>query len=120
MDFNEYGATVTQVRSGDDITLLVDLRVDGLHKEVRARLLGVDAPDAFRAKAGSEAILVRDDVRKLTRDAQCRVVVHTANKKGWIVELYAKKSAASEEISINRLLINRGYAWKKEVKSNGT
>lgn len=118
MNFNEYSATVTQVRSGDDLTLLVDLRVDGLYKEVRVRLLGVDAPDAFKVKPGSPAIVIRNDVQKLTRDAQCRVIVHTAGRKGWIVELFAKKGNA-EEISINQMLIDQGYAWKKEVKRNG-
>ena len=105
-----YNARVWEVISGDDLILLVDLGVDDLHKRVRARLHGVDTPDAFRAASDTDAGIVRNDVRKLTRHKNCKIEVHAQQRGGWIVTLYVLESDSS--ICLNALLRERGYVFQ--------
>lgn len=107
-----YTAEVIEVRSGDDLTLMVDLGIDGLHKKVRARLQGVDTPDAYQATNGSEAGKVRNDVRVLTRNKTCTIDVHSAHKNGWIITLYIDDHSSNPPVCLNKALIEKGYVYK--------
>ena len=110
-----FDVTVEEVHSGDDVVLLANLGVDGLFKRVRARLKGVDTPSAFKAKQSSEAGEVRALVRRLTTDGQCKVVVHSYGKGGWLVTLYVTHRTSVGEVTtnINEALIARGYVYNK-------
>ena len=109
----EYRCRVEEVRSGDDLIVLVALGFDDLYKWTRVRLRGVDTPDAFKEAPESEAGRIRDEVRELTRGV-CKIVVHSQAKSGWIVDLYVLTST-SEPLHMNKLLIDRGFVFKKEI-----
>lgn len=111
----EYLAEVQQVMSGDDLYLMVDLGVDGLHKKVRARLKGVDTPDAYRAKPDSKAGNIRSDVAKLVEGKTCRIVttVGRPNTASWPIVLFF--STPEGEINLNDMLIAQGYIYHKKV-----
>lgn len=105
----EFLCSVQEVRSGDDLVLLVDLGFEDLHKRVRARLKGVDTPDAYKEGNGTTAGAIRDEVRKLTRE-RCKVVLLDKTRNGWLVDLYILQSNA-DPVNLNELLISRGYAF---------
>lgn len=107
-----YDAKVEEVHSGDDFILLVDLGVDGLHKRTRARLLGVDAPNAYRAKPDTEAGKVRDEVKRLVC-GKCKVELVSEGKGGWIVILQAY-TGDKASININEMLQSRGYVYRPD------
>lgn len=109
-----YKVEVVEVHSGDDIVIMVDLGVEGLHKRTRARLYGVDTPDAHKEPADTEAGKVRDLVRRLTQGVECLVDVHSSSGKGgWKVTLYRVPVTGSPE-SINELLRRQGHVFKRE------
>ena len=109
--YNEYAVSVEEVRSGDDLILLVDLGTDNLFKKVRARLRGVDTPDAYKAGPDTDAGKIREEVRKLTRN-KCEINVSARNPTSWIVELFLvdKESA---RLSLNQFLIERGFVYRE-------
>lgn len=109
----KYEAEVVEVHSGDDMVLMVNLGVDGLYKRVRARLHGVDTPDAFRSANTTKAGEVRDQVRKITRDKECTITVHTTGKGGWIVTLEAPDG--ENLVNINELLIEQGFVYQSRI-----
>lgn len=111
-----YVVSVEEVHSGDDLVVLVDLGVDGLYKRTRIRLHGVDAPNAYKAKVGTEAGLLRDEIRKLT-GGKCRIELVSEGRGGWLVRLFAfvSDNKHHEEININELLKSRGYVYKGRV-----
>lgn len=115
-----YDAQVEEVHSGDDLVLMVNLGVDGLFKRVRARLHGVDTPNAFRAKTNTEAGEVRDEVRRLTLGA-CRIEIVVQGKGGWLVVLHAEVNGGF--VSVNDILKSRGYIYRgkdNQKESEGT
>lgn len=99
---------VEEVHSGDDLTLLIDLGVDGLYKKVRARLHGVDTPCANKQASTDEAGRVRDSVKMQVRSTKCKVDVHAYGRGGWIVTLYMD----GVEETLNDILIRQGYVFK--------
>lgn len=103
-----FNVTVAEVRSGDDLVLMVNLGVDDLFKRVRARLKGVDTPDAYKAGPDTEAGRIREEVRRLTKDP-CHVIVREMGKNGWVVDLYIKQK--DQEIHLNDMLRGRGYVY---------
>jgi hypothetical protein len=107
-----YAATVDEVHSGDDLVVMVDLGVDKLFKKVRCRLAGVDTPNAYKAKGDSEAGLVRDEVKKLVADGDCRIEVVTEGKGGWLILLFVRDRKSKEEINVNDYLARRGFVYK--------
>lgn len=106
-----YYVTVEEVHSGDDLIAMVDLGIDKLFKRVRLRLQGVDTPNAYKAKIGTEAGLLRDEVKKLTSN-RCRVEIVSEGKGGWLVILLAEDPNTQTEININDLLKKRGFVYK--------
>lgn len=108
-----YDATVEEVRSGDDLVLLVALGVDELYKRVRARLHGADTPDAYKAGPDTEAGAIRDEVRRLTR-GRVRVELVKAGSGSWVVVLHYMNDGR-EWVSLNQTLIERGYVFKERT-----
>lgn len=109
-----FSAEVTEIRSGDDLVVLVDIGVDQLYKKVRVRLEGVDTPDAFRESGDTEAGRVREEVRQMVRHKQCWVEVCALGKGGWKVILYAEGDG--DPINVNEFLKAKGYVFKREPR----
>lgn len=107
----QFEVKVEEVHSGDDLVLMVDLGVDGLHKRVRARLKGVDTPSAFRAKCDTEAGAVRDTLKSLVSRGPARVVLHSYGRGGWLVTLLILPER-SAELNVNDLLMQQGYVYQ--------
>jgi len=105
-----YKVVVEEVHSGDDLILMVDIGVDGLHKRVRARLKGVDTPSAFKAKCGTEAGEVRSTLKGMLAAGQCSIYLHSIGKGGWMVTLFVTDSTGSRT-NVNDFLISRGYVY---------
>lgn len=117
-DRHLYDVTVEEVHSGDDLMLLVNLGIDNLFKKVRARLHGVDAPNAYRAKPDTEAGQVRDEVKKMIQGARCQVQVVSQGKGGWIVILFIHPPEGRTSVSLNDLLISRGYVFTDRSRTS--
>lgn len=105
-----FSVKVEEVHSGDDFIFLIDLGVDGLFKKTRCRLHGVDAPNAYKAKADTEAGVVRDEVRKLVASGRCSIELVSEGKGGWIVRLFVADIDGSV-VCINDILRDRGYIY---------
>lgn len=88
---------------------MVNLGVDGIYKRTRVRLHGVDAPNAYKAAADTEAGKVRDDVKRLTRD-KCLVEVISEGKGGWIVTMTVFDDDG-QPINLNSLMRDKGYVY---------
>jgi hypothetical protein len=107
-----FNVVVEEVHSGDDLVLMVDLGVDGLHKRVRARLKGVDTPSAFRAKQDTAAGAIRDTIRGMIVGAPCSILLHSHGKGGWVVTLFMEAATVgTDTININELLVLQGYVY---------
>ena len=107
---NQYRVDVVEVHSGDDLVLMVDLGVDNLFKRVRARLDGVDTPDAYKTAPDTEAGKVRKFVQQLTLRKRCYVDVHNMGSGGWKVSLYLDSLGPGQ--SINDMLKAKGYVYE--------
>jgi hypothetical protein len=107
-----YDARVEEVHSGDDFILLVELGVDNLFKKIRARLHGVDAPNAYRAGPDTEAGVVRDEVRAMCAQGKCRISVVSEGKGGWVVRLYVQ--SGEQDICVNDVLRDKGYIFASQ------
>lgn len=106
----QYVAQVEEVHSGDDLVLMVDLGVDSLFKRVRARLHGVDTPDAYKLDSDTPAGQVRDHVRDMVRGKQCMIELHANRRGGWIVTLFVKESG--QLTNVNDALRQAGYIFQ--------
>ena len=113
-----FAAKVEEVHSGDDFILLIDLGVDGLYKRTRCRLYGVDAPNAYKAKADTEAGLVRDEVKRLVAAGRCLVELVSEGKGGWIVRMHIIDSSG-HDFDLNSLLRDQGYVYNN-AQTQGT
>lgn len=107
-----YRVVVEEVRSADDFILLVDLGVDGLFKRTRARLFGVDAPNAYKAHPDTEAGKLREEIRRMVSSASCDIVLVNEGRGGWLVDLFVHVSA-NEPVHVNRALQARGYVYER-------
>ena len=109
----EYKVKVTNVIDGDTIDVVIDLGFD-IFTNRRVRLAGIDTPESRTAdlnekKFGMEA---KDYLKHLLGNAGNVVVKTLANdpneKYGRVLgQVYVDSSA----ISVNDLLVSRGYAW---------
>ena len=115
-----FPAEVKEVYSADDMLVQVDLKVAGVHIQKRARLHGVDAPDAFKKTPESNEGRLRDEVRRLVKGS-CRVSIVKEVKGDLIVTLFYEKKG--EYVNLNAELMERGYIFthpeRKERVSNG-
>lgn len=106
----KFFAEVKEVHSGDDLILLVDLGIDNLYKKIRARLCGVDTPDAYKADPSTEAGKVRDYVKTLVKNRRCYIEVHSERKNSWLVTLFIEQGNTLS--CLNKLLIDDGYVYQ--------
>jgi len=104
-------AEVQEVHSGDDMIILIDLGVDNLFKKVRARLHGVDTPDAYKEGPDTEAGRLRDRVKHLVKGKNVCIEVHNKNqgKGGWLITMYFGVEPEGE--SLNTVLRDEGYIF---------
>lgn len=100
---------VRAVFSGDDLMVLVDLGVDGLWKQQRVRLYGVDAPYAKHAKANSTAGRVRDYVRRMTRDRVVQIELILDRGPDWLAVVHVETRDGL--VNLNEDLIRQGYPF---------
>lgn len=107
-----FDVSVVEVHSGDDLVLMVDLGIDGLHKKIRARLHGVDTPNAYKASYSTEAGRVRDEVRKMAMGSKCQIQVVSSGKGGWLVILSILDKDSGEALNLNEFLCQKGYVYK--------
>ena len=107
----QYYAEVVEVHSGDDLVLMVDLGLDGFYKRVRARLHGVDTPDAYKLDSDTPAGRVRDKVRDMVSGRRCMIEMHAIRRGGWIVTLYVLKEP-EQPLNINETLRSEGYIFQ--------
>jgi len=112
-----YSAEVQEVHSGDDLILMVSLGIDSLYKKVRARLQGVDTPDAYKAGADTEAGRIRDQVSKLLKGRKCIIKAHSqsSGKGGWVVTLYMDADMKTE--TLNEILRQEGYVFGGRINA---
>lgn len=110
----QFDVAVEEVHSGDDLVVMVNLGVDGLFKRVRIRLYGVDTPNAYRVKNDTDAGKIRDEVKLLTQNSRCSIVVQSQGKGGWLVTLFAHRNGDPAPVNVNDLLIGRGYVYQKQ------
>jgi hypothetical protein len=106
----KFFAEVREVHSGDDLILLVDLGIDNLYKKTRARLCGVDTPDAYKADPSTEAGKVRDYVKNLVKNRRCYIEVHSERKNSWLITLFIEQG--NMLTCLNKLLIDDGYVYQ--------
>ena len=109
----EYKVKVIEVVDGDTIDVAIDLGFD-IFTNKRIRLAGIDCPesrttDLHEKKLGTEA---KEYLKQLIGNASNVVVktlaTDTYEKYGRVLgQVYIDSSA----ISVNDLLISRGYAW---------
>jgi hypothetical protein len=108
-----YAATVLEVQSADDITILLDFGVGGSMLKKRARLAGVDAPDAYKKGPDTTEGKLREEVRQLLRGADVLVRVDSETKTSLRITLVYKVKGQHTPINLNSLLIERGFIFKR-------
>lgn len=110
-----YPCEVREVFSGDDLVLMVDLGVEGLHKKQRVRLHGVDTPNAIKAAPNTSAGEIRNYVRRLTWRRPGHFEVVSRNVGSWVGILTV--STPTGQVNVNQDLIGKGYqyAGKREI-----
>lgn len=101
---------VIKVVDGDTVDILFDLGFNVFHKE-RVRLAGVDTPES-NSKDEHEKILAHEAKEFvaiwLTSQNNLKIKTTKDDKYGRILgEIYG-----NDNICINNLLIERGYAWE--------
>jgi endonuclease YncB( thermonuclease family) len=100
------------VFSGDDLVLMVDLGVEGLHKRQRVRLYGVDTPNAVNAGQDTDAGKVRALIRSMTRDRKVTLTVHSRVGTSWVGTVMVH--TRDGDIQLNQFLIERGFSYQRE------
>lgn len=107
-----YRAKVEEVNSGDDLILMVDLGVDGLHKRQRVRLKDVDTPSQVRRGRLGEAEEVRRLVASLCTGKSVEIQLAHRTAHAWVVTLLIP--SGDGPINLNQLLMSKGYAYGRD------
>ena len=110
---NRYSVKVLDVRSGDDLILMVDIGFDNLYKRVRARLKGVDTPNATPDGGipSEEAKNVQQYVKQKISSRPAFADLHGITRRGWwLITLYVQISD-TELYSINSMLKKEGHTF---------
>lgn len=112
---DQYEGEVVEVFSGDDMIVMIDLGVEGLHKKQRVRLFGVDAPNAMNAGPGTDAGRVRSHVKNLCKNRKIHLEIVSRSIKSWV----AKVSIQGGEVpyDLNADLVAQGYEYKREKQN---
>lgn len=108
-----YEGEVTDVYSGDDLIVMVDLGVEDLYKRRRIRLHGVDAPNGIGASSQTKAGKVRAYVRHLCERKRVRLTVVSKNLRSWVAVVEVLGSG--EPHNINQDLIAQGFKFIRET-----
>lgn len=103
---------VTQVFSGDDLIVMVDLGVESLFKKQRVRLHGVDAPNAVRSGSETAAGQVRAYVKALCKGKKIELQVVSRGVSSWVVIAWVLLDSGPH--NLNNDLIAQGFAYKRE------
>ena len=109
-DTRRYTAKMDEVKSGDDISMMVDLGVSSLYQLVRCRLYRIDTPDTFRSEDGSDAKRVQKWVYNFLKDRECTVFVHSMRKSSWIVTILVHVDGKGT-VDLNKQLSEQGYSY---------
>ena len=110
--------SVKNVYSADDMILMLDLGHDGLYRITRCRLMGVDTPSTFNSES-EEGVNLKNFVSKAlnqSKDSYIEVVSYRNNS--WLVNLFTKDPKTKAFVSLNRILMNNGYVFKRETINN--
>lgn len=108
-----YAVRVSDVFSGDDLMVMVDLGVDDLWKRKRIRLHGVDTPNAVHAADDTEAGRVRRLVRGIAGNRTGTINLRSRGSGSWVVELII--NTPDGPLNLNEYLINQGFQFKRKV-----
>lgn len=112
---NKFSAEVRDVFSGDDLSLMLDLGIDDLHKRQRVRLYGVDAPNAIGQGPDTEAGKVRSFVFDMLKRRELIVtVVRRSNSTHGNLVGIVEVITPDGVINLNDALIAKGYKFKRE------
>lgn len=115
---NFLACVVKRVRAADDMQVLVlTSPEDGLYKQVRIRLAGVDTPSTFFADEDSDAVRLREEVRSLVGAADCRIAVEKegAGNSGWLVRFFWRNGREPYQC-LNSMLLARGYHYSRKTR----
>ena len=107
-----FDAEVKGVFSGDDLTMFIDLGVNGLFKQQRVRLEGVDTPNAVRQSHDSEAGQVRSFVRSATQGKTVQLTVTRFGEKSWVGIITIPQEDG--DLNLNEALIAKGYKFIRD------
>lgn len=108
--------SVKNIYSADDMILMLDLGYDGLFKVTRCRLMGVDAPSTYN-QSNLEGENLKAFVSKaLNQSKESYVEVVSFRNNSWLVNLFTKDPETKTYTSINKLLMNSGYVFKRETQ----
>lgn len=109
---DKYIAEICDVFSGDDLSVMIDLGIEGLHKRQRVRLHGVDTPNAIGMSPSTEAGKVRAYVRKVCYGKRLVVTVISRNVSSWVCRVDVL--GGGESLNLNDDLISKGYKFNRE------
>ena len=110
-----YQCKVLEVRSGDDLIIMVDLNIDDLFKRVRARLRGVDTPSGHKENPNTVGGKIRGDVSRLVKNRECRIDVHSQGKGGWVVTMHV--TSEGKEMELNAYLREKGFVYHPQQEN---
>ncbi len=106
-----FAVRVSDVFSGDDLMVMVDLGIEDLWKRKRIRLQGVDTPNAVHAADDTEAGRIRRAVRGIAGNRTGTINVHSRGSGSWIVELIV--NTPDGPLNLNEYLINQGFKFQR-------
>jgi micrococcal nuclease len=102
----KYRAEVYRVVDGDTLYCKADLGF-GITKDVKGRLLGINAPET-RGKQRPQGLIAKDALKDKIEGKDVVIRTHKTGKYGrWIVEVWFGP------ININKWMVKNGYAVEK-------
>ena len=108
-----FKAEAIDIFSGDDLTVMVDLGVEGLYKKQRIRLAGVDTPNAVGVGPETEAGRLRTHVRNIVRRKELTIYVKTRGANVWAATVEVDNGDGTVT-NLNDDLIAQGYSYKRK------
>lgn len=106
-----YFGKVEEVFSGDDLIVMVDLGVEGLHKRQRVRLHGVDTPNAIGESPSQDGGKIRDEIRRMSQGKRVRLSSIRKKSSSWVAVV---EVVGDRAVNLNEYLIHKGYPFKRQ------
>jgi len=114
-----YKAKCTRVVDGDTVNLSVELGLD-ISIDMRVRLLGIDTPETYGVKKGSEeykaGILAKEELERLILNKDI-IIITEKDKKGkygrYLARIYTdldENSPTFDDSCVNDILVKEGFA----------